>query len=245
MTKKLMVIGAHPADPFDLAGGTIFQMVEYRWRAFIVTVTHGANSHMEHSDTLSMDKQRKRDEFFAAVKTIANHGDWHSKTLEADDEPLYEGPDLFHEIVNLIRHEKPDIIITHHPNEYAHFDHSVCGLMVCKAMKAAYKWPGKNRYKVPMAYFFGVQFRPESARMGVIVRPPDILIGLTEEAIDAKINAMCCFRTQGITLKMMAERVDSMEREAARADGAEFDHAEAFTFYRPLRRRILLDGKQE
>ncbi|MBW8001715.1 MAG: hypothetical protein FVQ80_06795 [Planctomycetes bacterium] len=235
---KLLVIGAHPADPFDLAGGTIYQFNNLKQSTTILSITDGTRSHFDESfDVGDVSKAViKRREFSQASCLVGACG--KSTVFSYPDEPLKESySSCIDQLVRYIRNIKPSIVITHHPNEYSHWDHAACGRSVCRALKAAKKLEGEKHW-VPMVYFFGVQFRPETVRIGLIPQAPDLLINLEKKTVVKKIETMLCFKSQGMTKAKLIQRMNSFEGETGRADGLRW--SESFTFYYPLKRNTLL-----
>jgi LmbE family N-acetylglucosaminyl deacetylase len=233
-----MVIGAHPADAIDLAGGTIYQHSQFGDDIVVVSLTRGMYSHSSIEILHRGDGGALKERELKAAASILGAKEAFCRSYI--DEPLVA---MSHStiilIAELIKDYKPSILITHHPNEYAHWDHAECGAVVCRALKTAIKYPSEDRYWVPMVYFFAVQFRPESARIGTIVQPPDVLIELSPDTIEKKIEALCCFESQGhCDSAKMRRRMDSFESEMGRADGLEY--SEGFIFYYPLKRRRLM-----
>jgi len=204
----------------------------------VVSLTYGFKGHFnpEFDDLSDMEKyQIKEKEFLKASKIV---GAECGGICGFTDEPYIYNDIHIIAMVTLIRSYQPDIVITHHPNEYAHWDHAKCGEMMCRALKASVKLKGK-KYYVPMVYFFGVAFRPESARMGIVPQPPDLLVNIEGLAIEKKVKAMCCFKSQGHDdEEKMWKRMDSFDSEMGRADG--FRYSEGFIFNQPLKRNQLL-----
>ena len=153
------------------------------------------------------------------------------------DEPFIMNRECIISMVEFIRAFQPQVLMTHHPNEYAHWDHAETGRMVCRALKGAIKRPGGEKWWVENVYFFGVHFRPESARVGVALQAPNILVDVTD-SLDKKLKAMCCYKSQGLDdEKAMMERFNSAEREVGRPDGLKY--AEGFISYYPLKEKLL------
>ena len=231
---RLMIVGAHPADAVDLAGGIIAQHAGMGDEISVVIVTDGMDSHTKGISSFG----EKRDEVCAALSNLTN-----SVVLTKflfmglKDESFIPVRNNIISLVELIRQCQPDILITHHPNEYAHWDHAEVGKMVCRALKGAIKRPGNDKWWINNVYFFASQFRPEVERIGYVPQAPDVLIDITA-SIEKKIKAMCCFKSQGHDNEgVMRERMNSFEREMGRADG--LSYAEGFISYYPLKMRIL------
>ena len=231
---KILVVGAHPADPIDLAGGTIAMQSNLMLdEVGIASMTDGMNSH-SNSDSWE-ERGKKIKEFEKAANTV---GSTVVKRFSYSDEPLVLDERKVEEMIKFIRFYKPDMVITHHPNEFAHWDHAETGKIVCRALKGAMKrMPAEGRHWVPMVYFFAVHFRPESARLGVQIQPPDLLVDIGQ-VVHTKVDALMCYESQGHNdREAMMKRMNSYESEMGRADG--LDYSEGFIFYYPLKRAAL------
>ena len=233
---KIMIIGAHPADGVDLAGGTVCLHSQKGDEVIGVALTSGIHSHTIDSMTdykAGELREIKQLEFKNAWGVL---GVGETCLLGFRDEPLTATFAPILDIVELIRKHRPDMVITHHPNEYAHWDHSACGQMVCRALKSAVKLEG-NKHWVNTVYFFGVQFRPETIRIGALPQPPDVLVDISE-VISSKVNAMLYFESQGHNdINAMWSRMNSFESEMGRADGLKY--SEGFILYYPLKVKLL------
>lgn len=227
----ILVIGAHPADPIDLAGGTMALHKKQGDEVVQIALTDGCRSHGGEGFSGAL----KRDEFKEAGERIGIKKE-DSNVLYFKDEPLILSEEIIEHVVQGIRSIKPDIVITHHPEEYAHWDHAETGKIVCRALKSAIKLEG-NKHFVPTVYFFAVQFRPESARIGAVVQPPDILIDIGS-VVDKKVKALYCFASQGHNNNtILYKRMNSFESEMGRADGLQY--SEGFILYMPLKKKYL------
>lgn len=246
--KTVMAVGGHPADVIDLAGGTLFNHVQNGDRVIIVNMSHGAYSHAALLYEEMKGKYASEKEVYQAIieekhreaEVGANLlGVTEVVNLGYDDEPLEMSRERILEMAEMIREYKPDIVITHHPNEFTHEDHSVCGWIVVKALKAAIKfYPGSSRPKhfVPAVYFFGIQFLSKQVRLGYLALSHDVLVDI-EAAVETKVKAFCALRSQKNTEKVARERINSLERENGRLDGLSF--AESFISYYPYKTSLL------
>ncbi len=231
---RILCIGAHPADPIDLAGGTLAMHSKFRNdEVGVASLTDGMNS---HSNSNSWEERGRKTREFTKAASILEAS--VVKRFGFGDEPLVLDERKVEEMIKFIRFYKPDVVITHHPNEYAHWDHAETGKIVCRALKGAMKrMPAENRHWVPMVYFFAVHFRPESARIGVQIQPPDLLIDI-QKTVEDKIDALMCYESQGHNNReAMVKRMNSYESEMGRADG--LNYSEGFIFYYPLKRIFL------
>ena len=172
-TKTLLVITAHPADAFDLAGGTIALHRQRGDQVHVASVTHGARS---HAPSIYDDKQEaldeaaearllqeiiqeKKQEFEAAARAVdatATH------FLGEDDEPFVATRSTILRLAELYRTVRPDILITHHRTEQNHHDHPAVGDVSVRALVTAARWLEGSRlepYDVPTVYYYGTQDR--------------------------------------------------------------------------------------
>lgn len=123
---RILVIGAHPDDCDVAAGGVAALYRQLGHGVRFVSVTNGESGHHRiHGEQLA-DIRRKEAAAAGALLGIRydvlNHRDGYLlPTLEARDE-----------IIAIIRDERPDLILTHRPNDY-HPDHRYTSQLVCDA----------------------------------------------------------------------------------------------------------------
>jgi len=236
---KILAIGAHPTDIIDLAGGTLYKHSENGDKIVGCVATNGVYSHIKGATSMSREdakkyKKLKKEELKEAGKILGIN---QFEFLNLLDEPLVTNKANIEAIADVIRKHKPHTIITHHPNEYAHWDHAEIGKCVCRAIKSAIKYPSPDQHYTPNVYFYGVQFRPEMARIGVTPVPPTVLVDITN-VIEHKKAALYEFKLQGLdNMDMLQTRVDSFESEQGRAEGIKY--SEAFISYYPLKANLL------
>jgi LmbE family N-acetylglucosaminyl deacetylase len=197
----VLTIGAHPADVFDLAGGTLANFSAHGHDVFLAVLTHGAYS---HAQVLLSDKQQhalkdvsalKRRECDEATQHVGIKG---VRYFDFDDEPFIITREAVLALGECVREVRPDIVITHHPQEYGHPDHPVVGELVLRSLKAAERWlEGSEREAHPMkkVYFFGTQFRGIVGRLGAQVVPADFIVNIAD-SIEKKKKALVAFQSQ-------------------------------------------------
>lgn len=197
---NVLAIGAHPADAFDLAGGTLANFATDGHDVYLAVVTHGAYS---HAQVITANQRQAAAEVAALKKRECEEAAKHIglkevRYLEFDDEPFIPTRQTVLVLGEYVREVRPDIVIAHHPREYGHPDHPVVGEMALRALKAAERWlEGSSREPHPMkrVYFFGTQFRGICAQLGSEVVPPDFVVDITR-SIDKKKKAIAAFQSQ-------------------------------------------------
>jgi len=150
---KIMMICAHPADAFDDSGGTLCHHIERGDDVMVVIITTGARSHA----AMFTDEKRKakgqRDEKLAAatVKEIEDFkaeeikgaarelGITDVRFMHVEDDIVLVKEETILEVADLIRREKPDILITHHPLQEGGLltTHPIIGQIVMLGYEAA------------------------------------------------------------------------------------------------------------
>ncbi|MGA9799499.1 MAG: PIG-L deacetylase family protein [Terriglobales bacterium] len=238
---NVLSIGAHPADVFDQAGGTLANFAADGHGVYIAVVTHGAYSHAQlvagKGKTLQLEEVSalKRKECDAAAQYV---GAKEVEYLGFDDEPFIPTRETTHALASYIRKVRPQIIIMHHPGEYSHPDHPVVGEMAMRSIKAAERWLEGSQlepHSVKSVYFFGTQFRSISATLGWQVLSPDFVVDITR-SIDKKKKAIAAFETQSYAgakyeEKWVAERIERLEGYWGLMNGLKY--AEEFIAFTP------------
>jgi LmbE family N-acetylglucosaminyl deacetylase len=123
---RILVIGAHPDDCDIAAGGVAALYRQLGHSVRFVSVTNGESGHHRIHGEVLADIRRKEataaGELLGIRYDVLNHRDGYLlPTLEVRDE-----------IIALIRDERPDLILTHRPNDY-HPDHRYTSQLVCDA----------------------------------------------------------------------------------------------------------------
>jgi 4-oxalomesaconate hydratase len=218
---NILAIGAHPADVFDLGGGTLANFAADGHDVFLAVVSHGAYSHAPLVTTKDEGKSvktvinLKKEECEEAARHIEIKA---TRYLECDDEPFIPTRESVLALGEYVREVRPDVVITHHPREYGHPDHPVVGDMALRALKAAERWlEGSTRKPHPMkrVYFFGTQFRGICANLGAQTVSPDFVVDITR-SIERKKKAIASFKSQAYKgsqyeEKWVSERIERIE----------------------------------
>jgi N-acetylglucosamine malate deacetylase 1 len=120
---RILVLGAHPDDADYKAGGTAARWRRLGHEVKFVSVTNGgAGHHMLRGEALVA---RRRAEAKAAGAVIGASYD----VLDHPDGGLLPTLEARQQLIRLIRSFKPDLILTHRPNDY-HPDHRYTSILV-------------------------------------------------------------------------------------------------------------------
>ena len=150
---KIMMVCAHPGDAFDDSGGTLCHHVERGDDVVVLIVTHGARSHAAMFTDEKRKPEGQRDEKLANAtveeiskvkeKEIIGAGKELGLTdirlLHEEDDILLVKEETILKVAQLIREEKPDILITHHPLQDGGLltTHPIVGQIAMLAYEAA------------------------------------------------------------------------------------------------------------
>jgi LmbE family N-acetylglucosaminyl deacetylase len=125
-TLRILAIGAHPDDCDVKVGGTAALWRRHGAQVRFVSVTNGESGHHQiHGQALA---DIRRAEAAAAGRVLGIRYD----VLDYPDGALLPTLEARHRIIALIREERPDLIVTHRPNDY-HPDHRYTSQLVCDA----------------------------------------------------------------------------------------------------------------
>jgi N-acetylglucosamine malate deacetylase 1 len=120
---RILIIGAHPDDADVKAGGTSAKWCALGHVVRLVSLTDGRAGHQsQHGPDLA---RRRRAEARAAAAAIGAA----YEVLDLPDGELDDRLEYRQRVICLIRAFRPDLIITHRPNDY-HPDHRFAGLLV-------------------------------------------------------------------------------------------------------------------
>src|SRR5690242_4400126 len=120
---RLLILGAHPDDADYHAGGTaaLYRAAGHAVR--MVSLTDGAAGHQsDHGPGLA---RRRRAEAAAAGAVIGAEYD----VLDSPDGGLLPTLENRHRVIRLLRTYRPDLVLTHRPNDY-HPDHRYTSQLV-------------------------------------------------------------------------------------------------------------------
>lgn len=116
--KRILAVGAHPDDIEILAGGTLAKYAQAGCQVVMGVATDGSAGHMLIPPKELAEIRHAETQQSAAIIGAELH--W----LGFGDELVFEDIATRMRFVDLIRDAKPDVILTHNPQDY-HPDHRV------------------------------------------------------------------------------------------------------------------------
>jgi LmbE family N-acetylglucosaminyl deacetylase len=222
---RILVIAAHPQDPFERAGGTVAKHLERGDEARFLSLTTGVVTHAfgifpatgaDKLKDVDAVKERKRGEFADAAAILGVEG----RVLDFHESPLATGPDEYLTVIDEIRTYRPDVVLCPHPAEYGRFDHMDAGRFAVAAVDYA-RADGIPSALAPHlvkdVFTFYYQDTRSDVFLGVARMGPDVIIDIT--AVQPKKRAaMDVFgRTQAKPGEVYTSKLDKF---FAAVDGA-------------------------
>lgn len=248
---SILIVGGHPADAFDNAGGTLCHHAERGDRVTALVLTQGVRIHdVVISEQLRLGGKRpssaklaalmkkrmrvKQGEVMDACK-IMGFDDVRFMTYE--DSVLTLREDLMQDIAKVIREVKPDILITHYPFDNGGIadHHAITGQLVLNAVgSAANIWPDDPNlpHRVAQIFFMGI---PGGMFRGTCLAAetrcfPDLCIDITD-VIERKIRAIDQIVSQQYDGAYSRKRAEAVDGNAGLF--AHVAYAETFITYYP------------
>ena len=221
MAEKLRVlgIGCHPDDLEILCGGTLARYATAGHTVFMAAVANGDKGHYEiPSEELARIRQREMEESAAVIGARAI---W----VGLPDGAVYSDHPSLCKVIDAVREARPDVVITHAPNDYFG-DHTETSQLACNASFLAaaplFKTERPACKSIPPVYFtdtdMGIGFDPQH------------YVDITE-TIETKLEMLSKHQSQLVWLRDH-DGVDILEnvRAVARFRGLQcgVKYAEAF-----------------
>jgi len=207
---KILMVGAHPSDAFDQAGGTLAHHAACGDHVTTVTLTTGVRSHhwelieqkREQQEELDIEQkteqaaQEKLDQLRGACRIL---GLEDVRAMGFEDDDILLTRDMVEAIADMIRDVRPDVLITHHPYEGAGFKmHATTSQATIYAFQQAM---GTGRGKKKSHYVPAIFFMNPMAYMGhntlayASTSQIDYIVDITD-VIDKKVKAMDLITSQ-------------------------------------------------
>lgn len=192
---RILGIGAHVADVFGRAGGTIARYVQMGHKATVVALSYGERGESQSlwakgDMTLEKVKQIKAVEAKNAAKALGVD----IRLLDYDDNPIIMDRERLYTLIDIIREVKPQIVLTHWIDDWVNWDHATTSEWAVKAAWSASRLGVQTihpAHKVKEIYMF----MPSGVSDDIVKFRPDILIDITD-TIEKKKEVINCFPSQ-------------------------------------------------
>ena len=159
---NILAVGAHPDDIEFQCAGTLAKYARRGDKVFLAVSTNGeaGTSKANPEETARTREQEAR----RSVAILGAELIW----MGYPDEFFYESPEVRLRYIELVRQTRPDVVITHDPQDDYHPDHTTTGQLLwnTRVMAAAVtiKTASPAWEKIPDLYFMdtlgGINFRP-------------------------------------------------------------------------------------
>lgn len=197
---------AHPADSFDMVGGTLAHHIERGDKVTVVAFTHGARSHAlttiesqrHHGTTVELDGaiDDKEREVIDACRIL---GIKDVRFLRIEDDMVLVHEEHIRAMARIMRQVRPDVLITHSPFEMAGMQvahRSCCEIsLLARGMASGLMKDDPSPPHRIGEVFFMWQHGETSVLDHHVPRFPEILIDVTD-VIEKKVRAMDHLRSQ-------------------------------------------------
>jgi 4-oxalomesaconate hydratase len=204
---RILHTAAHPADTFDMVGGTLAHHIDRGDSVTVVAFSHGVRSHalttiqdLKHHRATEVNIEEKVDEKEEEVKAgCAILGIRDVRFLRLEDDLLLVKEEHVRRVAKIIRETKPDILITHSPFEHAGITcthRSCCEIALLARSMASGIMRDENSppHNIPEVFFMW-QHGETTLLDHVMPRFPEIIIDVTD-VIQKKVKAMDCLKSQ-------------------------------------------------
>jgi len=220
---RILAVGAHPDDIEFLCAGTLLKFRNRGDEIFTAVLCNGDKGHYEIGpEELARIRRLEAEEAAKSEgATLVSVGAFPDLEVYADSESRRKA-------VEIIRQAKPDLILTHYPDDYM-CDHSTTGRLVIDASFVAslpnYRTESPHTKAIPPLYFM-------DAVAAVNFQPTDYVD--ISELIEEKGKALLCHQSQYQWLLNHdgIDYVDFMKKHSAfRGVQCGVKYAEAFQRY--------------
>lgn len=183
---RILAIGAHPDDCDLKAGGCAILWAQAGCTVRFVSATNGEAGHHEQSGSALADRRRAEAEAAGKIAGI------EYQVLDNPDGQLVPGLEQRWGMLRLIREFRPDLILTHRPNDY-HPDHRYTSQLVqdCSYLVGVPNICSDTPRleKAPVIAYFSDDFQKP------LPFKPDVVVDI-DSVMDTKIRMLDCHESQ-------------------------------------------------
>ncbi len=220
--QQVLVIVAHPDDAELSAGGSIARWTGEGAAVRTVVCTNGDKGTKEDVSPFDLAKTREAEQH-AASRIL---GVKETLFLRHRDGELEDTRAFRNQIAFLIRHFRPDTILTHDPwrPHYQHPDHQAIGHATFKAVIYA-----RDHHFLPELGYAGIDAHHTNNLLYVNTLHPNFFVDVSH-TFDQKIRAICAHESQIKNPEQIEKRIRERLENAGRLAGVAM--AESFTITR-------------
>ena len=213
---RILLVGGHPADAFDNAGGTLCHHVQRGDQVTCLVLTQGARVHDEVISAQMSKAERvpeaeelgrlmreraevKRAEVLEACAILAISD---IRFLEYDDAVLTVSEPLVLEVARVMREVRPNVVITSWPGEGGGYadQHAITAQITLHAINAAGGvFPGDPNPPIHVAQVFFMAIPSCCARTSVFDSAggyyADVIVDVSD-VVERKLAALNCMKSQ-------------------------------------------------
>lgn len=214
--KKVLLICAHPDDESISCGGTVSKLIASGTEVVLVMITKGSTGidHTGNYNSESITMIRKK-ELLSAAKIL---GIERIRFLDKKCQEVVYNAELMRQIVDIIRSEKPNLVITHTQHE-KHNDHKEISKTVVqaawKAQEAIMPELGESHRVADVWGFECVDILPRT----------DYVVDISK-SMKIKLRALEAYKSQENVIKNIKSLVEGINKIRGYQIGVA--HAEAF-----------------
>ena len=252
----VLCIGGHPADTFDGAGGTLAHHVQNGDAVTVVALTAGTRIHdVVISDTLRFQDRLPNAEDLTALmaeratvkedevrRACAFLGITDVRFFGYDDAVLTLREELILRMATLIREVRPDVIVTHHPNELGEYGnhHAMTAQLVLNGIGAAHGvavGDPNPPHRVAQVFFTThALVMPSNVLAAPLHWYPDLIVDITD-VVEAKVRALDAMRSQRYGGDYARKTIEMVDGASGSAGGVAY--GEGFVTYQPEVSRLF------
>ncbi len=183
---RILIVGAHPDDPEEMAGGCAALWRASGYTVKFLTMTNGDAGH--HETGGGPLARRRQAEAAAAARIL----DIEYEITDRHDGELMPTRENRQDLIRRIREFRPDLVLTHPPDDY-HPDHRYTSLLVQdSAMSVTVPnicplTPALRKNPI-FGYIIGTRSVSRMFR-------PDVLVNIGR-VLDKKVAMLCCHKSQ-------------------------------------------------
>ena len=231
MSKRMLVIAAHPDDEVLGAGGTIAKRAKEGWHVAVVFCATGVMGRYSAKELNKPSVVREIARLNADSQKAAKIlGVRQTYSLGFPDNRLdmVSRMDVAHALRKIVEKEKPEVVLTHHAGDY-NWDHTIVfesALMACR--------PNHGDFYPKEIYSFEVLSSTERAfQYGQNIFAPTHFVSI-ERTVTLKKKALAAYRTEARPYPhpRSGEAVETLAKKRGNEVGLRY--AEAFQLIRRI-----------